>query len=152
MVRDVDHGTTVVQHATELDGVKEGPLFDGIRLVIADVTVPRVNTDSTRWTSGSATLKPNVRVPSGGTPNFNDYRITVFATVVDTSKGGFGPDPAPMKFLVWNLTKNRKADVVFFDVNGDNTIGPDVRVDILEPDSTVESCAGLVAGLPWSGG
>jgi predicted esterase len=136
MVRDVDRGSAVVQHATELDGVKEGPFFDGIRLVIADVTVPRVNTDSTRWTTGPATLKATVRVPSGGKANFNDYRITLFSTVVDTSKSGFGPDATPMKFLVWNLAKNRKADVVFYDANGDNTIGPDARVDILEPDST----------------
>ncbi len=135
MVWDVDRGISVVQHATELDGVKEGPLFDGIRLVIADVTVPRVITDSTRWTKGSATLNPSVRVPSGGKPNFNDYRITLFSTVVDTSKGGFGPGPTPMKFLVWNVTKNRKADVVYNNANGDNTIGPDVRIDILEPDS-----------------
>jgi hypothetical protein len=75
-------------------------------------------------------------VPYGGNPNFNDYRITLFSTVVDTSKSGFGPEATPMKFLVWNLTKNRKADVAFYDVNGDNTIGPDVRVNILEPDST----------------
>jgi hypothetical protein len=119
-----------------MDGVKEGPLFDGIRLVIADVLEPRVNSDSTCWTKGSATLKPNVRVPSGGKPNFHDYRITLYSTIVDTSKGGFGPDATPMKFLVWNLTKNQKTDVVFYDINGDNTIGPDVRVDILESDST----------------
>jgi poly(3-hydroxybutyrate) depolymerase len=144
MVRDVDLGTNVVQHATELDGVKEGPLFDGIRLVIADVTVPRVITDSTRWTKGSATLKPTVLVPYGGKPNFYDYRITLFSTFVDTSKSGFGPEATPMKFLVWNLTKNRKADVAFYDFYGDNTIGPDVRVDILEPDSTGS------LGLTWS--
>ncbi len=136
MVRDLDRGATVVQHATELDGVKEGPLFDGMRLVIADVTVPRVNTDSTNWSKGSSTLKVNVRLPSDGKPNFNDYRITLFSTIVDTSRGGFGPDATPMKFLVWNLTKQRKADIVFYDFNGDSTIGPDVRVDILERDST----------------
>jgi poly(3-hydroxybutyrate) depolymerase len=136
MVLDVDRGATVIDHATELDGVKEGPLFDGIRLVIADVTVPQAIPDSTRWITGSATLKTNVRVPSGGKGNFNDYRITIFSTIVDTSKSGFGPDATPMKFLVWNLTKNRQADVVFYNSNGDNTIGPDVRVDILEPDST----------------
>lgn len=144
MVRDVDLGTIVVQNATELDGVKEGPLFDGIRLVIADVTVPRVITDSTRWTTGSATLNPIVRVPYGGKPNFYDYRITLYSAVVDTSKGGFGPGAAPMKFLVWNLTKNRKADVAYTDVNGDHTIGPDVTVYILEPDSTGSP------GLTWS--
>jgi hypothetical protein len=144
MVRDVDRGTTVVQHATGLDGVKEGPLFDGIRLVIADVTVPRVNTDSTRWTKGSATLAATVRAPSGGQPNFYDYQITLSSTVVDTSKSGFGPDASPTKFLVWNLTKNRKADVVYNNANGDSTIGPDVRVDILETVPT----GGLVPA--WS--
>ena len=144
MVRDVDLGTNVIQNATELDGVKEGPLFDGIRLVIADVTVPRVIADSTRWTKGSATLKPTVLVPYGGKPNFHDYRITLFSTVVDTSKSGFGPAATPMKFLVWNLTKNRKADVAFFDANGDSTIGLDATVRILEPDSTG------ILGLTWS--
>jgi hypothetical protein len=135
-VRDADLGTDVVQHATELDGVKEGPLFDGIRLVISDVTVPRVISDSTRWTKGSATLKPTILVPYGGKANFFDYRITLFSAVVDTSKSGFGWEATPMKFLVWNLTKYRKTDVAYYDANGDNTIGPDVTVDLLEPDST----------------
>jgi len=100
------------------------------------VTVPRVITDSTRWTKGAATLNPTVVVPYGGKANFYDYRITLYSTVVDTSKSGFGWSAAPMKFLVWNLTKNRKADVAYSNVGGDNTIGPDVTVDILEPDST----------------
>ncbi len=143
-VRDLDRGATVVQHATELDGVREGPLFDGIRLVIADVTSPRVIGDSTRWTKGPSTLKANVSVPSGGKPNFDDYRITLFSAVVDTSKSGFGPDATPMKFLVWNLTKNRKTAVAYYEVNGDSTIGPDVRVDLLEPGPTG------VLGLTWS--
>ncbi len=134
MVQDLDRGTTVVQHATELDGVKEGPLFDGIRLVIADVTMPSVIADSTRWTKGASTLRPTIRVPTNGKPNFNDYQITLFSTVVDTSKEGFGPVAAPLKFLVWNVTKNRKAAVVYYDANGDSTIGPDVRIDILEPN------------------
>ena len=135
MVRDVDLGTTVVQHATELDGVKEGPLFDGIRLVIADVTVPGVIAGNTHWTKGFSNLEPTILTPSGGKPNFDDYRITLFSTVVDTSKSGFGPDASPTKFLVWNLTKNRKAAFAFNNANGDSTIGPDVRVDILQPDS-----------------
>ncbi len=143
MVRDLDIGADVVQHATDLDGVKEGPLFDGIRLVIADVTVPRVITDSTRWTRGAATLKPTVGVPYGGKANFYDYRITLYAAVVDTSRSGFGWQAWPVKFLVRNLTKDRKAEVAFSNVNGDNTIGPDVTVDILERDSTGS------LGLTW---
>ncbi len=142
-VRDMDLGTDVLQHAAVLDSVKEGPLFDGIRLVIADVTAPRVIPDSTRWTRGPATLMPKVLVPYGGKPNFYNYRITLYPTVVDTSESGFGPAATPMKFLVWNLTKNRKADVSFSDAGGINTIGPDVTVDILERDT-----AGTL-GLTW---
>ncbi len=143
-VRDLDRGASVVQHATEMDGVKEGPLFDGIRLVIADVTVPSVIADSTRWTKGASTLRPTIRVPTNGKANFNDYRITLFSSVVDTSIGGFGPVAAPLKFLVWNVTINRKAAVVYYDANGDSTIGPDVRIDILDSNGT----AGLVPA--WS--
>jgi hypothetical protein len=135
-VRDVNLGTDVVVRGTELDGVKEGPLFDGVRLVIADVTVARVIADSTRWVVGSATLNPTVRVASGGRANFFDYRITLFSSVVDTSLSGFGPPATPMKFIVWNMTKNRQTDVVFYDVNGDNTIGSDVTITIVEPDSS----------------
>jgi hypothetical protein len=40
-----------------------------------------------------------------------------------------------MKFMIWNLTKNTKADVVYYDANGNNTIGSFDEVDILEPDS-----------------
>jgi len=46
-----------------------------------------------------------------------DYRITLFNTIVDTSKRGSG-GPTPMKFMVWNLTTNKKADVVYYDANG----------------------------------
>lgn len=142
-VRDVDRGVDVVQHATQLDGVMEGPLFDGIRLVIRDVAVPYVNADSTRWVKGSATMHVHVYVPQRvlgstilqGVPDPYDYRITLFNTIVDTSKAGFGVDPTPMKFMVWNLTTNTKADVAYYDANGNNTIGSFDEVDILEPDS-----------------
>jgi hypothetical protein len=142
-VRDVDRGVDVVQRATQLDGVMEGPLFDGIRLVIKDVSVPYVNTDSTRWVKGSATMHVQVYVPERfigsdivkGVADPYDYRITLFNTIVDTSKAGFGVDPTPMKFMVWNLTTNKKADVVYYDANGNNTIGSFDEVDILEPDS-----------------
>ena len=142
-VRDVDLGSTVVEHATEIDGVNEGPLFDGIRLVIADAT-PGVFAEGTGWIVGSATLNPTVLIPYGRKGNFDDYRITLFSSVVDTSKGGFGPAATPIKFLVWNLTKDRKSAVAFNNVNGDSTIGPDVTVTILEPDS-----AGTL-GTTWS--
>jgi predicted esterase len=141
-VRDLDRGAYIVQHATQLDGVTEGPLFDGTRLVIKDLAVPYVNTNSTRWVKGHATMHVQVYVPQNligsttqGVPDPFDFLITLYSTFVDTSKAAFGIDATPMKFLVWNLTKNAKADVVYFDANGNNTIGSSDLVYILEPDS-----------------
>jgi hypothetical protein len=142
-VRDLNRGVDVVQHATQLDGVTEGPLFDGIRLVVKDVAVPYVNTDSTRWVKGSATMHVQIYVPRRdigstilqGVPDPFDYQITLYNTIVDTSKAGFGVDATPMKFSVWNLTKNMKSSVAYYDANGDNSIGSFDEVDILEPDS-----------------
>jgi hypothetical protein len=141
-VRDVDRGADVVQHATQLDGVTEGPLFDGIRLVIKDLAVPYVNADSTRWVKGSATMPVFVYIPQrivGSTTVQGvavpcDYLVTLFNTIVDTSKAGFGPDATPMKFMVWNLTRNMKATVAYYDANGNNTLGSNDQVYILEPD------------------
>ncbi|HUI63721.1 MAG TPA: T9SS type A sorting domain-containing protein [Bacteroidota bacterium] len=142
-VRDIDRSTDVVQHATALDGVTEGPLFDGIRLVIKDVPVPYVNSDSTRWVKGSATMHVHVYVPRRvigpsvyqGVADPFDFKLTLFSTIVDTSKAGFGVNATPMKFMVWNLTTNTKADVAYYDANGNNTIGSFDEVDIIEPDT-----------------
>jgi predicted esterase len=141
-VRDVDRGVDVVQHATQLDGAAEGPLFDGIRLVIKDLAVPYVDTDSTRWLKGSGTLQVEVSIPVfigrtlvQGVPDPFDYLITLFNTNVDTSKAGFGLDATPMKFIVRNLTTDTKADVIYYDANGNNTIGPSDYICILGPDS-----------------
>ena len=146
-VRDVDRGADVVRHATELDGVTEGPLFDGMRLLVHDVPSAVVNPDSTRWEKGSATMHVTVYMPEflvgpdimRGYPYPFDYRLTLSDAIVDTSKAVFGFDATPMKFTVWNITKNRKAEVTFSDADGNNAIGSFDEVDILEPDG---------AGLP----
>ena len=143
-VWDLDRRSSVVQHASELDGVREGPLFDGIRLVIADLAVPYVNTDSTRWIKGAATLHAKVFQPiriigshtDTGRADPYDYQITLSSVVVDTSIPGFGMIAAPIKFNVRNMTKNRIASVAYNDAHGDSTIGPQDEVDILEPDET----------------
>jgi hypothetical protein len=142
-VADVTAGAKVVQAARQLDGTSEGPVFDGMRLVVADVLEARLNPDSTRWSKGSATMHVNVFVAERldgstlvrGTPAPYDYRIALRDVVVDTSVAAFGLGATPMKCSVWNRTTNRKASVLFDDADGNNAISSFDEIDILEPDS-----------------
>lgn len=142
-VADVTAGTTVVRGARQLDGTSEGPSFDGIRLVVADVLEARLNPDSTRWNKGGATMHVNVFVAERldgstlvrGMPDPYDYRITLRDVVVDTSVAMFGLGATPMKFSVWNRTANRRSLVLFDDADGNNAISSFDEIDILEPDS-----------------
>ncbi|MBP1658141.1 MAG: peptidase [Bacteroidetes bacterium] len=143
-VLDGNLGVKVIRGATELDGTTEGPLFDGLRLRVKDLQRAIINQDSTRWLDSHTTLHTNVAVVERfvdpvtviGYPDPYDYRITLTGSVVDTSKAAFGISASPMKFIVWNLTKNRKADVLFDDPDVNQTISSFDEVEMLEPDST----------------
>jgi poly(3-hydroxybutyrate) depolymerase len=143
-VLDISRGVKVVQQATELDGVTEGPLFDGLRLTIKDIPQAVVLADSTRWSDGHTTMHATVSVVNRldgstrimGFPAPFDYTITLGSSVIDTSLAGFGFDASPIKFSVWNLTKNRKTDVLFYDSDGDQTISSFDEVDLLDADTS----------------
>ena len=134
---------TVVSSATQLDGLTEGPYFDGLRLLIRDFDPAEVNQDSSRWLIGSSTLEINIFLPSiniGGTvyqgfANPVDYTITVFDQIVDTSSTAFGAPAIPMKFTVWNETKNRRSEIIYDDQDGNGSISRFDIIYILEPDS-----------------
>ena len=142
-VRDMSRGVDVVQHA-ELDGVTESPVFDGLRLLVSDTPQPGVNSDSTRWARGRATMHVQIAVAKyqigsemiQGAATRCDYRIALYNGIVDTSKEAYTFSATPMKFSVWNLTKNRKVDVLFADADVDNTISSFDELAFLEPDST----------------
>jgi dienelactone hydrolase len=143
-VRDMNRGVDVVQHAGPLDGVTESPLFDGLLLVVRDTPQLGVNSDSTRWAKGRATMHVQIAVAKyqigsemiEGAATRYDYRITLYNGIVDTSKEAYAFSAAPMKFSVWNLTRNKKVDVLFADADGDNTISSFDELAFLEPDST----------------
>jgi hypothetical protein len=141
-VLNVNTGMTVVENASALDGVTEGPLFDGLRLLIKDYDPAQANHDSTRWISGSSTLQISISLPNfnlgdttyQGYPYPADYQITIFDQVVDTSSSAFGLPVTPMKFTVWNLTESRKAEIIFSDPDRNQTISRNDEIFILEPD------------------
>jgi S-formylglutathione hydrolase FrmB len=129
-VWEVGSGTQVVAGATEVDGATEGPLFDGMRLVVADFAQAEVNEDSTGWAVGASTLSYRIYLPTVdlgsellvAVPWPADYAITLFSQVVDTSSGLWGAQPLPMMFTVQELVSGAAAEVVFNDQDADASI------------------------------
>ena len=142
-VEDLNTGSTVVSGASQLNGLTEGPYFDGLRLLIRDFDPAAVNPDSSRWLVGNSSLEISIFLPSiniGGTvyngfANPVDYTITVFDQIVDTSSSAFGAPAIPMKFVVWNQTENRRAEVLYDDPDGNNALSRFDTIYILDRDS-----------------
>ena len=129
-VLEVNTGRQVVTEAAALDGSTEGPLFDGMRLVVADYPQPEVNTDSTGWAGGRCTLLYRVYLPviDLGTKVLRavpwpvDYTITIASEVADTSSALWGATPVPMRFTVLEGNSGEPAEVIYNDQDGDGTI------------------------------
>ncbi len=142
----VTHDQAQVVPRTRIVNNEEGPYFDGFRLIISNYSTPRPLPDSIRWIRGTSditgtVLLPELIVPSGilkGVPYASDYVITIADKVADTSVAFLDAAALPMKFFVWNRTKNRPTDVLFDDVDGDGSIGPNDVVFITELDGNGE--------------
>jgi hypothetical protein len=139
-VRDLDLGQLVLDRIPVGPPGEEGPLFDGVRIVLHDVDPPSVSLDSTRWVSGSSTLVPEVLlpvlsddgVPVPAVPWVADYELELFDHVVDTSRARYFWNPTPVHFLVWNRTERRRVDFLFSDGDNDRTISRFDDLVILE--------------------
>jgi len=75
------------------DGTTEGPLFDGIRLVLKDYRPAQVDAGGTRWEIGSSPYHFTISLPVIDMGGYTltgfaypaDYTITISDAVVDTS-------------------------------------------------------------------
>ncbi|MGE5314636.1 MAG: alpha/beta hydrolase-fold protein [Acidobacteriota bacterium] len=120
----------------------EGPLFDGMRLVITNYASPQPSSDSTKWIRGSSTLEAAVSLPEinlgtealKGTAYAADYLITIADHVTDTSGTFLDAAPVPMKFSVWNRTEARKAEVIFNDNDMDASLSRNDELYFIEKD------------------
>ncbi len=136
-------GVTVVNNATELDGVTEGPLFDGMRLLFKNYPVPVVAHDSTRWIIGTSPLTGYTSLIDVfmefdtiiAYPLPYDYEIRISNSIVDTTLGLFGTIATPIPFTVWNTTLNRKAGVAFVEIDLNGIISRNDELFIIENDS-----------------
>ncbi len=137
-VEDLDTAVDVVVEFPVDD--YEGPVFDGMRLEIADVKKAEADRNQTGWKVGDANLAVSVRAPrvtlagesieSLATPA--DYRFEFFDTTVDTTSDEFEFEAVPIRFTVRNLTSGGRRDVLFDDVNKDGIPSPSERLYILE--------------------
>jgi hypothetical protein len=139
-VRDLDLGQLVLDRIPVGPPGEEGPLFDGVRIVLHDVDPPAVSRDSTRWVRGSSTLMPEVLLPAlsddgvpvQAVPWIADYEIDLFDHVVDTSRARFFWNPTPVHFTVRNRTEGRRVDFLFADGDNNRTISRFDDLVILE--------------------
>lgn len=135
-------GGTLVQNADALDGRTEGPLFNGMRLIIQDIPAPMVNDDSSRWTIGSSPLDAEVKlvditdgagvVPA--LPTAADYELRIAANIVDTSSALYGAVAQPVPFSVWNRTLQRKTTFLFVELDGNGRISRNDELYLLGED------------------
>lgn len=141
-VYDMDMGILVVESAAEMDGQTEGPLFDGIRLVIYNYATAEVDPICTEWTIGNSDMTYHIYLPEinigteivKGFAYPADYQITMYDHQVDTSYSLFGAPERPMCFTVWNITEAHQVDVIFVETDNDYTISRFENIYILEKD------------------
>lgn len=133
-IYDLETVSFVVDDAAEMDGKTEGPLFDGIRLVMYDYKKPVVDYDNKGWTVGACNLSSSISLPAGGIAYPADYQIMFYDQIVDTSSSVFGDPEVCLFFKVWNLTEDRQVDVIFIDGDNNQTVSRYDKITILEKD------------------
>lgn len=108
-----------VQNATEVDGMVEGPYYDGIRLMIQSDPL-EFDAQGSGWKQTDV-YSTNFNVADGGSERVADYQLIVGEVGIDTSKAGsyLGIQfPAKrVNFKLFNLTENRSIDFIFAEID-----------------------------------
>lgn len=143
-IQNITTGNILVSNASQLDGTTEGPLFEGLRLLVKDYKKAEVDLNNTGWLIGNSTLEISIYLPQidlgggnimNGFPYPADYQITVYDHIMDTSSTTWGAAAIPMKFLIYNITENQPAEIIYLDNDGNNTISRLDELYIIERDS-----------------
>jgi len=113
-VYDLDIQTYRVINCAELDGLVEGPLFDGLRLWIKDWSEININESLSHWSKGDCNY-----IISGTTlyPHAADYEIC-FTTRGDTTRY---PPNMVVPFEIWNVMLNSRAVLYHFNPSPTDT-------------------------------
>ena len=116
-----------VNQSNALSLGEEGPVFDGLSLVI-DNDQTRLDTAATAWIAGNSNFEFEISLAGA---NFDrqilypaDYEIRFDDEVVETSTNN-----RPANFIIWNVTEDRKAE---FRFQGRDEWKPGNFIDIQE--------------------
>jgi hypothetical protein len=134
-VKNLVTGLPVVENATELNGQTEGPLFEGLRLLIFNYEETLVDLTLTGWKNGASTLGSEISNGPGtikGIPYAADYEISIFDNIIDTSSAFIGTAEIPINFTVTNITEDHRVDVVFIEQDGDQSISVNDQLFIVD--------------------
>jgi len=132
----------VLENVTEMDGVTEGPSFDGMRLIIFDYKVTEKDEANSGWVNENVNFKHTISLPVLGVGNEvikgfpypANYKITIADQVVDTSSTYLNLPATPMMFDVYNITEDYQVDILYIENDTDHQIGPLDQIYILEKD------------------
>ncbi|MBL7074696.1 T9SS type A sorting domain-containing protein [candidate division KSB1 bacterium] len=135
-VLDLTIGEFVILDAEELTSEVEGPLFDGIRLLIDNDEGVDLIDSLTGWMPGSSSnFEGEVVLSAGALPYPADYEIEFFDQIVGTDSSS---TPKDVNFEVRNITEDRWANFRFTDLNGDGFWSSNERITIRERFDGVE--------------
>ncbi len=123
-VLDENTGLNVVSNATEVFGTVEGPLFDGVRLLVRNDSLT-VNRNQSGW-QRNGIYDFNFRLFRfgfvTGAPELDDYRIDVGQVGLDTSVarvfGGVIFPSQPVNFRITNIRNNQRVPFAFKELDG----------------------------------
>lgn len=143
---DLDLSTTLLTGIPFSDGVRESPLFDGIRLIVQDPTEGLPNLEETGWIVGDTDLGVSI---AGGEVRIailrvqllateQEYELTIAESVVGQSEAMLGFSAQDMRFTVTRRSDGEPRPVMFRDTNDDALPGDGDILYILEEDAAGE--------------
>lgn len=123
--------TRVLDGVPLSDGVRESPLFDGLRLVVEDAETGLADLDNTGWVEGDSDLGVTV---TGGRVRIKILNVTLLDTddtytftmtdaVADTSVNLYAFPEKPMRFAITAASDGGRRKAVFDDKNNDGRPG-----------------------------
>ena len=148
-VYDLNTQQFVVENATELWGLAEGPIFDGIRLWISDILEPFVNDSLTGWVQGDCNYEMEVGLWITGIPHPANYEFQFQGTIGDSVREDARPTVhthAP--FILWNSTECRESRFVIIDNDQNGYWNSGDKVVILTDTVGYAACWWVVFTAP----
>lgn len=128
-VYDVTTEEYVLQNVTQLTPEQQGPVFDGVRLLIANIPKGTYDTTQTGWAEGDANLATNIGLYTSGEHRHSstDYQIVFSDTPENTD---FFGNAANLR--VFDLHTESELEFALFGPNADGLVEPGNKIVLLD--------------------